>query len=327
MKKLISPEMNRLSTRLVETAVICLLLCPILWAQERNRLEKHLAIAWENDTFSGSDGGYTNGIIISYSTPWKPISPRRDGRWIYSIGQLMMTPDNIERSDLIENDRPYAGVLFGRVNRTWRFDSWAQDFGILFGIVGPSSQADDVQEEVHEMQGINEPQGWEHQLKDEPVLNLDYEYRHGFEMLTLDSGRCIDWTIYSGAAVGNLFTAAKGGTVLRIGRNLPGESANSLYRGGQSGVPNIESNGPDTSLYMLFGVEGHYVFHSIFLDGNTWKDSHSVDRIPAQGAVFCGVGFIWGRFSLSMHMLRGTNMFEGQGDPTRFGTMTISYSF
>ena len=96
-------------------------------------------VYFENDLFTGTDRNYTNGVKISLISPdllsfvesgklpeWSleyiyrlPFindpDPTLKHKVEFSIGQNMYTPADTSRSDLIDNDRPYAGWTYGAV--------------------------------------------------------------------------------------------------------------------------------------------------------------------------------------------------------------------
>ncbi len=69
------------------------------------------------------------------------------------------------------------------------------------------------------------------------------------------------------------------------------------------------------------------MLHNIFLDGNTFTDSHSVDKNYlvgdlVGGAAISGLGMHLGFF----YVVRSPE-FEGQTRPDRFGSFTLSFHF
>ena len=85
-----------------------------------------LSLKVENDIIaSGSDGHYTNGVEVIWGfTPDEQNWTRRFADLLpgwsgsnldnvaYRFGHQIYTPKEIETESLIENDRPYAGLLF-----------------------------------------------------------------------------------------------------------------------------------------------------------------------------------------------------------------------
>ena len=76
--------------------------------------------------------------------------------------------------------------------------------------------------------------------------------------------------------------------------------------------------------YLFAGVEGRAIAHNIFLDGNTFRDSRSVDKKPFVADLQVGVALTWRTARLSYaHVLR-TREYDHQPDPEDFGALTLS---
>ncbi len=80
-------------------------------------------------------------------------------RYGFAVGQSMFTPEDLSRRDLIVDDRPYAGWLYGTaglvIGPEGKKDKSSTGFDRLesieltLGVVGPASQADDTQKFIH----------------------------------------------------------------------------------------------------------------------------------------------------------------------------------
>jgi hypothetical protein len=79
--------------------------------------------------------------------------------------------------------------------------------------------------------------------------------------------------------------------------------------------------------YLFVGVEGRAVAHNIFLDGNTFKDSRSVDAEPLVGDLQFGLVLTWGRVRLSYTHVLGSHEFKTQPGNTQFGVASLSVAF
>src|SRR5260221_14027583 len=90
--------------------------------------------------------------------------------------------------------------------------------------------------------------------------------------------KAVDLALRTGGALGNVFTYANTGAVVRFGHNLPSDIPVTHI---SLGPPRDGYRGtPEFGWYVWAGVDGRYVARNIFLDGNTFKDSPSVDRKP-----------------------------------------------
>ena len=92
----------------------------------------------------------------------------------FSFGQKMYTPEDISRHDLIEEDRPYAGWLYGSAafhSKTYRR---LDTFELQLGLTGDFSLAEETQDFVHSIRGIAKANGWDNQIDTEPGFALIY---------------------------------------------------------------------------------------------------------------------------------------------------------
>ena len=81
------------------------------------------------------------------------------------------------------------------------------------------------------------------------------------------------------------------------------------------------------SWYFYAGVDGRYVANNIFLDGNTNKDSHSVERRKWVGDAQIGFVANTRSFRLAYSYVVRSREFEGQSEHNRFGSLTLSVLF
>jgi hypothetical protein len=186
---------------------------------------------------------------------------------------------------------------------------------------------------VHELVGSQRPNGWDNQIKNEPGLAVIYERKWRF-LYDRDIGKLgFDVIPHIGGALGNVYTYANAGMEARLGWNIPWDFGTSLIR--PSGDPNAPLNAQDPrvssdqgfGLYVFAAADGCAVLHNIFLNGNTFTDSHSVDKKNFVADIGAGVGLIIHRFKLCYtHVLR-TKEFEGQEDDQVFGSITLSFTY
>ncbi|PHS04753.1 MAG: hypothetical protein COA78_16095, partial [Blastopirellula sp.] len=247
---------------------------------------------FENDLWgSGADQHYTHGSRFSWSSdnklglvqrftrrlaktvPWMPLldSQIKDVRFNAAIGQNIFTPENINATGLIADDRPYAGWLYfaaGAVVQQQKSGYRQIDsFELNLGVVGPSSRAHEVQREVHKIIDSPIPQGWDNQLKDEPGLVLVYDRQWAIPLNDLDNRIEWDFTPHLGGSLGNVFTHLAGGVTLRFGHNLAMDYGPPTIRPSKPGSNYFSANKNDWGWYLFVGVESRAVGRNIFLDG------------------------------------------------------------
>lgn len=302
--------------------------------------EGSFTFALENDLFTGHDDNYTNGIRFAYlsaenSTPAlieniADALPIFNGnghkRWGIEVGQNMYTPQDITIAAPQPNDRPWAGWTYASLNMLTDTGNSLDTLSLTVGMVGPASGAAESQEFVHDLIGSNKPMGWGNQLKNEPGLVLTYEHkwRGLYEFSPFGFG--VDITPSIGGSAGNIYTHAAAGAVMRIGYDLPADYGPPLIR------PNLSGSDffvPTKSLgwYLFGGFEGRAVARNIFLDGNTFRDSPSVDKKPFVGGVQAGIAFTYGDTRVAYTHIIRTEEFYGQPRADEFGAVTLSWRF
>ncbi len=308
-----------------------------------------LTLTIENDTFTGSDNNYTNGIGLGWSTD--EVGTYGEGsfvrRWTgfwsflpfvldegyrtyasWTVGQEMHTPDDISDPNPPLTDQPYAGVLYLDSILAARGHRWEHRWSLRLGVVGPASQADDTQDWFHDLTGSDEPMGWDHQLPDELILNAGYDA--AYMLVERDLGGSAEFRLVpaGGAAVGNFFTGASLGLYGEVGWNLVDAFGISALRGGFDtsttlGVGPIEN----WSFSFFGGLGGFGVAHYLPLDGTVFKDSRSVDSEPFVGSASYGLTLRRGRFVLGLAKTYSTEAFETQTENAEYGTLSVAWFF
>lgn len=283
----------------------------------------------DNDVLPGSFGGVLDAVPFPGST--------EAAQYNLSIGfgQQIYTPRDTDAYSLQRKDRPYAGYLYGSLALHAKRDDRLDTLELAAGIVGPSALGEQAQNEVHRFRGFDTAKGWDNQLKDEPVAMLTWS--RIWRLNAGNIGRQWGWDALPRISVsaGTPFTQASLGGEVRFGWNLPPDFGSATIQPG-SGIMapagKEEESVPETfwnrlGVYVFAGVEGTGVLHNLFLDGNTWKSSHDVDKYPCVGKFVWGVSCSYGDFTVTYaHVLR-TREFYGQDKEQNFGSITVGYSF
>ncbi|MGC3871682.1 lipid A deacylase LpxR family protein [Halomonas sp. GXIMD04776] len=297
------------------------------------------SIKVENDLFSsGEDGHYTNGLeLTGISLPGNTHWSRKLSDWLpgwsadgldavgYHFIHQIYTPNDIERERLIEDDRPYAGLLLGGLSLfdDEQHDGWrtASALQLQIGWVGPAAGGESIQKAVHKVVDSKEPEGWDNQLDNEPIVSLGWS--KSWWWLSRFGG--LEWEYGPSASlkVGNLYDYAGAGGALRVGNGLEksfGIPSVSPAQGGRQGF--IQDAG--FGWYGFLGTEGRYMAHNLLLDGNTFENSHEVERREWVGDLTAGVVFSWDRFQVAFTNVWRTREFDSQNETDQFGSITLS---
>ena len=299
-----------------------------------------LSLVYENDIFYNRDSHYTNGVRLSWipassDTPQWALDVARAIPWLprhgqvlhgYSFGQNMYTPRDIKLQSPPAGERPYGGWPYGSVGLGVETGRQLDQVVLTLGVVGPASLAEQTQKAVHKLVNSDDPKGWDTQLRNEPGLMLGWQRNWRAMVDTSLVGNQFDVTPHLGATVGNIHTYGNAGLTVRYGDNLPLDYGPPRIQPGLTGTSSFVSR-PGIGWYLFAGVEGRAVTRNIFLDGNSFRDSRSVDKKHFVGDLQFGAVLVWHNVRLSYtHVLR-TREFDTQGDSDEFGSLALSWQY
>lgn len=267
----------------------------------------------ENDFFVDEDDGYTNGMGFTFSKgPYRNFSRENLPGWLHwltsdlyistmankrrgiahSFLQLMQTPEDTNRTELILDDLPYVGLL-GWQGTLYAWDEQLADqLALTLGAVGPVSLAEQTQGAIHDFFNADDPRGWDNQIDNEAVIKLEMHriwslYRgeangNHFDILGLGS-----------LAIGNLESAARMGIAYRWGNGL--ESSFPAFSLQPDRQVNPLSVTPEDDYYLFIGIAVGHVFNNILIEGNSDGNSHSLPLQRQQDQLSSGAVWSLGR--------------------------------
>jgi len=309
---------------------------------------------YENDLFNGTDDNYTSGLKLSWVSanlgnyvddPCLPLWVRKlnslsnwlqpgaaiSRNMVVTGGQAMFTPRDSMRSDLIKDDRPYAGWLYLGLAWNARNELRMDSVELDVGMVGPASLARQVQNEVHDLRGFDRLAGWDNQLHNELGVQLVRERKTREFVHDEKTGPKVDLISHYGASIGNVKTYLNAGAELRVGTWLPNDFGTSAIR------PTGDSNAPlmgaatrrlsNYGVHAFAAIDARIVARDIFLDGNTFGDSHSVDKRNLVGDLALGVAWQWQGGKVTYSQIMRTKQFREQHDMHGFGSITLSLEY
>ncbi|MEN8170759.1 MAG: lipid A deacylase LpxR family protein [Pseudomonadota bacterium] len=325
-------------------AVLLLLTAAACADDERNT--HFVTMQLENDSFGeNSDGYYTHGIELSFlrgedSPPvwlatlaeWMPlyINDSKPNLVNYVIGQKVFTPLDTKTTALVADDRPYAGYLYATASVLSLIDHHENYDGgnmldVTVGLVGPGALGEETQNTVHDILGYGRANGWEHQLQDEFVL--DFVYSRFWRMVwPTIAGLEYGINPHISMALGSGQTYGAAGVMFRLGDNLKRDLNPPNIRPGFPGVPYYQSvEGVDW--YGFLGYEIRWIGRDIFLDGNTFVDSHRVEKEPWVGDMQYGIAFVHRDIRLAISHMQRTREFKAQIEGSRYTAINVSFRY
>ena len=313
-----------------------------------------LTIYWENDLFLGTDRDYTNGIKLTLSTPYKTDEtdshlpgwsysvinllpflndPKKQRAVSLSLGQNLYTPEDTDRSDVDEDDRPYAGITYLAVGFHSKTERRKYSWEFQIGIVGPHSYGEEVQNWAHDLIDKQRAKGWDNQLEDEFIFEGIFENQRRIYHSDINENFSYDLISHLGGRIGNVSIYTNAGAEARIGWHLPRDFGTCPIRAGcetNSAFDELETKLFRTRMLginLFAAMDGRAVLWDITLDGNTYKDSHSVDKEVFVADLMAGIGLEYGRIKASYSYIYRTKQFKTQDYDPIFGAVSFSYSY
>jgi lipid A 3-O-deacylase len=298
------------------------------------------SILFENDVFYNTDHDYTNGVQLAYTTApqdtpnwatrvanWLPFfTAQSDVRTRYAVGQSIFTPNNLNEANPPPTARPYAGFLYGAFGLVGDSGTHLDQLQVTLGVIGPDSLAEETQKWVHALIHDQKPLGWSTQLHNEPGLIIQYERSIKLIPPTSVLGLIADVEPDYGAAVGNVYDYVNVGAMARLGFNLPADYGPMRIEPSLPGSNFFEPNGA-VSAYVFVGVDGRAIARNLFLDGNTFESSRSVQKMNFVGDFLFGAAVTFDRVRIAFtHDIRSRE-YKTQAAKDEFGAVDLSVRF
>lgn len=315
-----------------------------------------IALYFDNDAFTGrnQDKDYTGGLALAFSgaaVASHPLSldpalgwlDRRSG-WAAAessdvelssleIGIAAFTPSEIGLAAPIHDDRPYAGLVY-LSNTRQSIDFAARSSirsSLSVGVLGLSVLGQ-LQNEVHELIGANEAQGWENQIANGGEATFRYAVTWQNHLAT--ERRAVQATTAAGFSLGYLTEALLGASIRTGKLRTPWWSFNvhnSNY--GEKSNISVPISKMLDELFLVAGANVKLRAYNAFLQGQFRHSPvrySSSDLEPLVYEAWLGVG---GEFSsglqLSYLVRRQTSELKsGQANRSfTYGELIASYKF
>jgi hypothetical protein len=306
--------------------------------------KNYLSLSYENDLIgSGTDSFYTSGVRATWFNantdvpeflenaaellPGVSVNPTTGT--FFSFGQNLYTPADINIAEAQDADRPWAGFLYASAGIATLTDNHVDEFELTLGIVGPEALGEPTQSLIHEkITDSPDPQGWDNQLEFEPGLIASWQRRWPRAMSMPMGNFLLNAEPNINMSLGNIYTYAGTGMIMTFGpykgrfQDMPPR-----VRPAIAGSGFFETPHDGWSWYLFAGVDGRAVARNIFLDGNTFKDSASIDKKHFVGDAVAGLAVTISDYRLSYSYNVRSKEFDGQDDSSAFGSLTLTTRF
>ncbi len=307
-------------------------------AESRAKSRGTWTFVLENDLFAGTDRNYTNGVQLSYTTAADraPKFMRDFGSWLqagrtpemfgtFALTQRMFTPEDIEATEPLPDQHPYAGHLSAAAVVTAISADRLDSITLSLGVVGPAALGAEAQRFIHEIIDGRDPNGWANQLRNEPALLIGYDRRYrgwiDFDVIGLEG----DLVPGASIALGNVQSSASINAALRLGTGLANDFGPARIQPSLATSHAIRDGG--FAAYVFASADGRAVVHSIFLDGNSFRDGPSVDRNPFIAEFQVGIEMAYRRIRAGYAFVVRTPTYDTEIGRQKFAALSLSVQF
>lgn len=309
-------------------------------------------LSFDNDVIAQSDDDYTNGLQVGWASGYLesylngPVPSlvgkglaklplvNRSGRQRFishSLSHRIFTPSDTETEEPIPGDMPYSGLLFATLTAGAQDAHKMDAFSLHYGIAGPSARGKEVQNQFHKIIGSNDIKGWDNQIHDELLINLGYEHRRRLLAIGDRAAWGGDIIGQAGATLGNLVSMASLGIGARFGWHVPDDFGIPPQFFGEEtiGARPFSPGEAESGIWGFVLLNGSYFGNAIFWDGNTFKDSMSVDYDPAIARLYVGLRGFVGKWSGGISVVTTTVPWDNPEDRNSqvYGRLGIQYTY
>lgn len=281
----------------------------------------------ENDVFFGHDKDYTNGTRLEYTQ-------RLENGDYYgiSLSQLIFTP-RTHTNGAVYGEHPYAGWLTAGGGYVFVGEQNSTALEFQLGTTGKASIAKDCQWFIHEVEHLQQWDGWHDQMPSEVTLQLSVRNDVRLDALEYrsSSGFQTDGLAYGRLEGGTVYVTGGAGVLYRFGYNLPPSMNDFTINGANYGISPFSGRTYDASSNSYYGVAGvfaKYVLRDLFLDGTAFHhfDTH-VDKEPWVVDVYLGIGIRADDVDYFFGAVYRSPQFKTQTGYTVFGNLQVKWNF
>ena len=278
-----------------------------------------------------TDRHYTHGSKFVYLTQpeWQWLKDfsqwdfAEDGQTVDTavglfVGQNIYTPDHVDNPGRRNpEDRVFAGWLYTGLFAQRATDDVMDHIELNIGVIGPSSLAQCMQEEIHDFLNTNAPIGWKNQLDDELAADIMVMRQQRLTDGWLKPTGSTDVIAEYGFTAGSVHRHLQAGVTFRYGTNL-GKTFVPGRLELPSGVSSLRDK-PAESTYVFVRAAGKAIQYNRFLTG--------LDHEPLVGEFQVGAVYKRNRLEVGYSQTFYTQEFEEQSGVDSIGALTVSLLF
>lgn len=304
-----------------------------------NNFIQNILATYENDSIYGGDKYYTNGVqlllttktfnIVSNSILYN-IFDKSYYNYSFGLAQKMFTPENINTTELIANDRPYAGYLYLFLNTNIYHNNQLDSIGLSIGCTGKCSLAENIQTKIHDMIGSPVPEGWDNQLSNQLLFMISY-----LKMININKtlDYTYDWQLTPKFHInlGTPYTNSSIHLEFRYGYNLEKDYIQNRLNSNQLGIirNSYNKNMNDISYYIFLEAIANINLYDTFLDNtyNNGRYEHNIKKEIFNYEINGGLSFRYSNYYIKYSTIFISKQFKEQNDNELIFGITAGYLF
>lgn len=302
----------------------------------------------DNDVFVGTDSRYTNGLRLAWlaapaergdglgtglsralrdaldALPFVGQPGQRHSAAL-SLSQIMVTPDDIDATELLRNQAPYYGHLsLEMALYAWNDDSFSA-LAVSIGVVGPDSGAARTQREFHRWLGASQPKGWQNQVGRRYTADLSYMRGQRLYRERDAGGLGSDITLNYGFTLGSPETTAGLGGVWRWGRNLP-RNFNVYFAdgGGEGALLSLADPPAESGWFWYGGAVGKLQGYSTI--ERATRQTHDFSRRKGVASLLVGAAAYRGGLHFGLSLQADSSPVHQDKRPITYGSLYVVWA-
>lgn len=253
---------------------------------------RSVSLQVDNDLYFGTDKYYSSGIILGYGKVLENgflFRPNNQStvQLQLELGHKIFTPGDIDATNNLFFDRPFAGWLYGEASLKKASEKSILKLGLEIGATGNASFGEDIQVWYHRVLGIEEKPSWFNQIPGELMANFKpgLVYSEIINDMTY-----LDLITESSLGTKDFFAEQWIGITTGSRNNLPTSSAFGLM-----GTTSQRE-------FYFFGRAGlRWVGHDSFLEGS-WLNDNARFTVDAKTFIF--------KINAGVHYAKGRHVFD-----------------
>ena len=306
-----------------------------------------------NDAFSGTDRHFTNGMNLSWiddslgdieetksnsysdfvynivdALPLNIMNNTKNHNAGISLSQIIITPDDISKSQAQYDDMPYAGHLaLAFYMFEWDSESF-KEFRVELGVVGKKSGAEFAQKTLHSiLSSAKDPKGWDTQLGTQYTANALFRYGEISWQDNSASNLSMDWFNHFGIQAGNFVTDIFGGSMFRIGNNyVRNFNLHYPYLKEEASLLRLDNKHRGVGWSLNAGINTELLAYSYILD-EAKKEGYSTDKNIVNIALYGGADLYYEEHKLTFFYQAQSPYSKQDNTIETFGGLIYSFQF